>query len=136
MASFPGCLKNGLGQMCLVDLLPSLGQLLARTRLLVPSNHAQIMQDKDRNVQYFNAFIVLWIRVEHKQVLLTQKFPHSTSLVPRLSRNANMYRVESLVSFLCKHDVIKIRQKQKDNVYRVVQPTMLLHSVCMIFDAR
>ena len=124
MASFPGCLKNGLGQMCLVDLLPSLGQLLARTRLLVPSNHAQIMQDKDRNVQYFN------------EVLFTQKFPHSTSLVPRLSRNANMYRVESLVSFLCKHDVIKIRQKQKDNVYRVVQPTMLLHSVCMIFDAR
>ena len=31
------------------------------------------------------------------------------SLVPRLSRNANMYRVESPVSFVRKHDVIKIR---------------------------
>ena len=29
----------------------------------------------------------------------------SGSLVPRLSRNANMYCVESLVSFLHKHDV-------------------------------
>ena len=58
------------------------------------------------------------------------------SLVPRLSRNVNMYRVESLVSFLHKHDVIKIGQKQKGNVLRVVQPTMLQGSVCMIFDAR
>ena len=58
------------------------------------------------------------------------------SLIPRLSRNANMYHVESLVSFLHKHDVIKIGQKRKGNVLRVVQPTMLQHSVCMIFDAR
>ena len=35
------------------------------------------------------------------------------SLVPRLSRNTNMYRVESLVSFVRKHDVIKIGPKQK-----------------------
>ena len=35
------------------------------------------------------------------------------SLVPRLSQNANMYHVESLVSFVRKHDVIKIGQKQK-----------------------
>ena len=47
-----------------------------------------------------------------------------------------MYRGESLVSFLRKHDVIKIRPKQKGNVLHVVQPTMLQHSVCMIFDAR
>ena len=60
----------------------------------------------------------------------------SSSLVPRLSRNAKMYRGESLVSFLRKHDVIKIGLKQKGNVLRVVQPTMLQHSVCMIFDAR
>ena len=33
-----------------------------------------------------------------------------SSLVPRLSRNANMYRVESLVSFVRKHDVIKNRK--------------------------
>ena len=39
-----------------------------------------------------------------------------TSLVSRLSRNANMYRVESLVSFVRKHDIIKIGQKQKGNV--------------------
>ena len=39
------------------------------------------------------------------------------SLVPRLSWNANMYCAESLVSFIRKHDVIKIGQKQKGNVY-------------------
>ena len=58
------------------------------------------------------------------------------SLVPRLSWNANMYRVESLVSFIRNHDVIKIGPKQKGNVLHVVQPAMLQHSVCMIFDAR
>ena len=47
------------------------------------------------------------------------------SLVPRLSQNANMYRVESLVSFLHKHDVIKIGPKQKGNVLHIVQPTTL-----------
>ena len=47
-----------------------------------------------------------------------------------------MYRGESLVSFLCKHDVIKIGLKQKGNVLCVIQPTMLQRSVCMIFDAR
>ena len=35
------------------------------------------------------------------------------SLVPRLSWNVNIYRAESLVSFVRKHDVIKIGQKQK-----------------------
>ena len=49
-----------------------------------------------------------------------------TSLVPRLSRNANCTRMESLVSFLRKHDVIKIGLKQKGNGLRVVQPTMRL----------
>ena len=58
------------------------------------------------------------------------------SLVPRLSRNANMYHAESLVSFLHKHDVIKIGPKQKGNVLHVVQPTVLQHSVCMLFNAR
>ena len=47
------------------------------------------------------------------------------SLVPRLSQNANMYRVESLVPFLHKHDVIKIGPKQKGNVLHIVQPTTL-----------
>ena len=45
-----------------------------------------------------------------------------------------MHRAESLVSFLCKHDVIKIGQKQKGNVLHVVQPTTLQHSVCMLFN--
>jgi len=40
----------------------------------------------------------------------------SGSLVPRLSWNANIYRMESLVSFIRKHDVIKIGQKLKGNV--------------------
>ena len=35
-----------------------------------------------------------------------------------------MYRVEGLVSFLRKHDVIKIGPEQKGNILRVVQPTM------------
>ena len=46
------------------------------------------------------------------------------SLIPRLSWNVNMYRAESLISFLRKHDVIKIRPEQKGNILRVVQPTM------------
>ena len=45
-------------------------------------------------------------------------------------------RICSLVPFVCKHDVIKIGLKQKGNVLRVVQPTMLQRSVCMIFDTR
>ena len=56
------------------------------------------------------------------------------SLVPRLSWNANMYRAESLVSFLRKHDVIKIGPKQKGNVLRVVQPTM--SSTLGVYDIR
>ena len=47
-----------------------------------------------------------------------------SSLVPRLSWNANMYRRESLVFFLRKHDVIEIELKQKGNILHVVQPTM------------
>ena len=45
-------------------------------------------------------------------------------LVPRLSQNANCTCVESLVSFLRKHDVIEIGLKQKGNVLHVVQQTM------------
>ena len=48
------------------------------------------------------------------------------SLVLRLSWNANMYRAESLVSFICKHDLIKIGPKQKGNVLHVVQPTSII----------
>ena len=55
------------------------------------------------------------------------------SLVPRLSRNANMYRVESLVSFVRKHDVIKIGQKQKSNVCALFNHQ---RSVCMLFNVR
>ena len=38
------------------------------------------------------------------------------SLVPRLSWNANIYRGESLVSLLRKHNVIKIGPEQKGNI--------------------
>ena len=58
------------------------------------------------------------------------------SLIPRLSWYANMYRGESLVSFLRKHDIIKVGPKEKGNILLVVQPTMLQCSVCMMFDAR
>jgi len=59
-----------------------------------------------------------------------------TRFVPRLSWNANMYRAESLVSLLRKHDVIKTGPEQKGSVLHVVQPTMLQRSVCMLFNAR
>ena len=45
-----------------------------------------------------------------------------------------MYRVESLVSFLRKHDVIKIGPEQKDNILRVVQATM--SSTLGVYDIR
>ena len=46
--------------------------------------------------------------------------------------NAKCTHVESLVSFLCKHDVIKIELKQKGDVLRFVQPTM--HSTLGVYD--
>ena len=59
------------------------------------------------------------------------------SVVPRLSRNANMYRAESLVSFLRKHDIIKIGLKQKATFCALInQLYMLQHSVCIIFDTQ
>ena len=55
-------------------------------------------------------------------------------------QNANIYNWESLVSFLHKHDVIKIGLKQKGNVLRIFQLTtctcVLQRSVCMIFVTR
>ena len=68
--------------------------------------------------------------VVHK--LLVEMMSHR--LVPRLSWNVNMYRGESLVSFLRKHDVIKIRPKQKGNILRVVQLTM--RSALGVYDIR
>ena len=67
---------------------------------------------------------------------MTKRTLGEISLVPRLSWNANMYCGESLVSSLRKHDVSKIGPKQKGNILRVVQPTMLQCSVCMLFNAR
>ena len=43
-----------------------------------------------------------------------------------------MYRRESLVYFLRKHDVIEIGLKQKDNVLQVVQPT--IRSTLGVYD--
>ena len=56
------------------------------------------------------------------------------SLIPRFSWNTNMYRAESLVSFLRKHDVIKIGPEQKGNILRVVQLTM--SSTLSVYDIR
>ena len=56
------------------------------------------------------------------------------SLVPRLPRNANIYRGESLVSFLRKHDVIKIGPEQNGNILRVVQSTV--SSKLSVYDIR
>ena len=39
---------------------------------------------------------------------------------------------QSLVSFVCKHDVIEIGLKQKSNILYVVQPTM--HSTLGVYD--
>ena len=69
---------------------------------------------------------------EHAQTMCTRLF----FLCPRtrawLSRNANMYRGESLVSFLRKHDVIKIGLKQKGNILCVFQPAV--HSTLCVYD--
>ena len=55
---------------------------------------------------------------QHSRAYLDSKDAlYESSLVPRLSWNANIYRAESLVSFVRKHDVIKIGQKQKGNIY-------------------
>ena len=43
-----------------------------------------------------------------------------------------MYRRESLVSFLHKHDITGMGLKEKGNVLRVVQPTM--HSTLSVYD--
>ena len=61
---------------------------------------------------------------------------HNDSLVPRLSRNANMYRVESLVSFVRKHDVslIKIGQKQNGNVCALFNQ-LRFNARCVLFNA-
>ena len=59
-----------------------------------------------------------------------------SSLIPRLSRNANCSRVESLVSFLHKHDVIEIGLKQKGNICALFNQLCVQCSVCMIFDPR
>ena len=42
---------------------------------------------------------------------------NSRSLVPRLSWNVNGTRVESLVSFLRKHDVVEMVLKQKGDFF-------------------
>ena len=56
----------------------------------------------------------------------------TSSLVPRPSWNANMYRRESLVSFPFKHDIIEIGLKQKGNVLCIVQPIMC--SMLSVYD--
>ena len=68
--------------------------------------------------------------VVHK--LLVEMMSHR--LIPRLPWNVNMYRGESLVSFLCKHDVIQIGLKQKGNILCVVQLTM--RSALGVYDIR
>ena len=55
-----------------------------------------------------------------QKLKLEKAWKEAISLVPRLPQNVNMYHRESLVSFLHKHDIIKIRLKQKGNVLRIV----------------
>ena len=54
------------------------------------------------------------------------------SLVPRLSQNVNMYRAESLVSFLHKHDVNQNRAKTERQ--RFARCSTKLNQLC--FNAR
>ena len=60
--------------------------------------------------------------------------PHLTSknasLVPRLSRNSNMYRGESLVSFLRKHDVIKKELNRKVTLCALFNQLCVQRLVC------
>ena len=52
--------------------------------------------------------------IKYRPLFSTDTFTYLIpSLVPRLSWNANIYRTESLVSFVCKHDIIKIGQNRK-----------------------
>ena len=55
-----------------------------------------------------------------------------SSLVPRLSWNANMYRGENLVSLLCKHDVIKIRLNRKTTFCVLFNQLCVQRSACDI----
>ena len=57
------------------------------------------------------------------------------SLIPMFSRNANSTHVESLVSFLCKHDIIKIGLNRKVT-FCVFNQLCVQHLVCMIFNPR
>ena len=70
--------------------------------------------------------------VDVRFCILTQSCIIRISLVPRLPQNANMHHRESLVSFLCKHDISKIGPEQKGNVLYVVQPTM--SSTLCVYD--
>ena len=65
--------------------------------------------------------------------LLQLKF-QKCSLIPRLPCSGTQMCIceESLVSFLCEHDVIKVGPEQKGNILRGVQPTM--HSTLGVCD--
>ena len=60
---------------------------------------------------------VMGIKIVLMAVMKVDVVSHSLvewdTLIPRLSWNMNMYPVESLVSFLRKHDVIKIDKNRK-----------------------
>ena len=95
------------------------------------------LKGSGRSLSYHNQMLLEWqlYHPAHSCRNITKKLCKMVivySFVPRLSWNANMYRGENLVSFLRKHDV---GPKQKGNVLRIVQPTMLQCSVCKIFDA-
>ena len=72
--------------------------------------------------------------VDVRFCILTQNCIIRISLVPRLPQNTNVYHGESLVSFLRKHDVIKIGPEQKGNILYIVQPTM--SSTLCVYDIR
>ena len=57
-----------------------------------------------------------------------------SSLVTRLPRNTNMYRGESLVYFLRKHDVTKIGLNRKATLCALFNQLCIQCSVCVIFN--
>ena len=105
-------------------------------RALCGYGYGTWMLQDDRTVFILQQKVCCTRSAEWNQEVEKAKTYQIGSLVPRLSWNVNMYCRESLVSFVRKHDVIKIGPIQKGNVLRVAQPTMLQRSVCMIFDAR
>ena len=58
------------------------------------------------------------------ELIAVQKLIQAAIRNSQAPPECELYHRESLVSFLCEHDVIKIGPEQKGNVLYTVQPTM------------